>query len=137
MVYCNKCKEGFEVSSKTQFYKGYPEGIEETYFKCPNCGERYSLYFTDINIRHKQERIKRLYREAMVSTDINYISRIISKIECIKKGINLDYDNLVNKYCKKQIEYVFISKEDNSSMELKLEKGLFQINKHKGSEQHA
>lgn len=57
---CDKCKKEFEIKPRI---KKFADGIEETFFICPGCNERYSSYFTDKDIRKKQAKLRNKYNE--------------------------------------------------------------------------
>lgn len=54
MVYCNKCKHGFEVKVRT---KHIENDVEEVFFNCPNCNEMYTSYYLNHSIRKLQKRL--------------------------------------------------------------------------------
>lgn len=54
MVYCNKCKHEFEVKVRT---KHIEKDVEEIFFNCPNCHERYTSYYLNDKIKQLQERL--------------------------------------------------------------------------------
>lgn len=54
MIYCNKCKYEFKVKVRT---KHIEKDIEEVFFNCPNCHERYTSYYTNNKIKELQEKL--------------------------------------------------------------------------------
>ena len=52
------------------------DGIEKTYFKCPNCGKEFIAFYTDEAIRSKQKKIRKLNDD--------------SKVERLRKHIAID-----------------------------------------------
>lgn len=54
MVCCNECKHEFEVSVRTRYIK---DDIEEVFFNCPGCNERYTAYYTNNRIKELQKQI--------------------------------------------------------------------------------
>lgn len=55
MVCCNECKHEFEVSVRTRYIK---DDIEEVFFNCPECNERYTAYYLNDKIKKQQKQIK-------------------------------------------------------------------------------
>ncbi len=59
---CNKsCGHKFYV----QYFKKdkLQNGIEKTYFTCPNCSREYVCFYTDDNTRKLQAKLRELHRE--------------------------------------------------------------------------
>lgn len=54
MVYCNECKHEFEIKVRTKHIK---DDIEEVFFNCPNCHERYTSYYTNDKIKGLQKQV--------------------------------------------------------------------------------
>lgn len=54
-VNCNKCKKNFIIKPKVKKHK---EGIEELYFKCPHCKEKYTAFYIDKEGKELQKKIK-------------------------------------------------------------------------------
>jgi hypothetical protein len=80
MIYCNECKYEFDIKPRV---KHYSKGVEEVFFNCPHCHERYTSYFTNPKIR-KQQRIIRSTKDQI----------LIKKLQVILKK---DMDNLKEK----------------------------------------
>ena len=94
MIYCNKCKKDFEINIKT---KKYPGGIEETYFKCPHCKERYTGFFTDKNIRIKQKKVRNISNELGKCRDMAQRIVLLKEIDKMKQDLKVNMDNLKEK----------------------------------------
>jgi len=56
-IHCDVCDE--QIVIKPQLKK-HGDGVQETYFNCPHCDERYTAYVTNAEIRKRQREIKRL-----------------------------------------------------------------------------
>lgn len=54
MVCCNECKHEFEVSVRTRYIK---DDIEEVFFNCPECNERYTAYYLNDKIKDMQKKL--------------------------------------------------------------------------------
>lgn len=94
MVYCNKCKKDFEINIKTKKCLG---GIEETYFKCPHCKERYTGFFTDKNIRIKQKRVRNESNKLSKCRDMGQRIVLLKEIDKMKQDLKVDMDKLKEK----------------------------------------
>lgn len=57
-VNCDKCKKDFIIKPKIKKHK---EDIEELYFKCPYCKERYAAFYIDKEGKELQKKIKMEY----------------------------------------------------------------------------
>lgn len=88
MIVCDKCNKGFNIDLKT---RKLPLGVEEVYFKCPHCNEKYVSYYTDEGIRKKQREINKMYEE---------ISKITDKINKVKAKTKVDMEDLKRKILK-------------------------------------
>ncbi len=56
------CKKSFSISKfKTQKVKG---GNEKTFFRCPHCRQEYIAYYSSIETKQLQKKIRKLQREA-------------------------------------------------------------------------
>ncbi len=74
----NGCNKEFNLDKLDIEY--LDDGIEKTYFKCPNCSKEFIAFYTDETIRNKQKKIRKL-------KDVN-------KIERLKKHIAIDVNAL-------------------------------------------
>ncbi|MHB9909245.1 hypothetical protein [Clostridium botulinum] len=90
-VYCDKCKNDFEINIKTEKIKG---DIERIYFICPHCGENYTSYYLNNRIRTKQEKAREFMSK--IKTSINYTERVkyINKHKKLMNEIKNDMDEL-------------------------------------------
>lgn len=73
MVYCDKCKHEFNVKVRTRYID---KDVEEVFFNCPNCHERYTAYYINDKIRKMQKQPK-LYRR-MIEKEMNKLEEIYS-----------------------------------------------------------
>ncbi|WP_054637175.1 hypothetical protein [Thalassobacillus sp. C254] len=83
VVSCDKCNQEFQIKPKT-FKK---KGIEETYFNCPECKEKYGVIVTDKTIRRKQKAIKELQIKIDKQKDPEIKKRLFSQFQKDKKEI--------------------------------------------------
>ena len=56
MIYCNECKYEFEPKVRT---KHIENDVEEVFFNCPECHERYTAYYLNDKIKKLQKQIKK------------------------------------------------------------------------------
>ena len=56
MVTCNECKHKFKVNVRT---RQCSIDVQEVFFNCPNCNERYTAYYLNDRIKHLQMKLKR------------------------------------------------------------------------------
>ncbi|MBE6067755.1 MAG: hypothetical protein E7211_08695 [Clostridium lundense] len=57
-IKCDKCDHEFELKKlKT---KKLEDNIQRTYFVCPKCGQEYTSYYTDWQVRLNKQEINRL-----------------------------------------------------------------------------
>lgn len=52
------CGEEFHIARLSVDYLA--DGVEKTYFICPHCAKEYVVFFTDEEIRRKQQEIRRI-----------------------------------------------------------------------------
>lgn len=55
MVTCNECKHTFGVKVRT---RQCGIDVEEVFFNCPNCHERYTAYYINDKIKYLQSKLK-------------------------------------------------------------------------------
>lgn len=55
---CDHCQHEFQVDGF--LIEDMPDGIEKTYFDCPNCNHRYTCFYTDAKIRQTQAMIRNM-----------------------------------------------------------------------------
>lgn len=71
MVNCNKCKNDFEIKVRTRYVI---DDIEEVFFNCPHCHERYTSYYLNDNIKDMQKKIRKFrgnkYKENILKKKI-------------------------------------------------------------------
>lgn len=54
-VICDSCGAEFDIRPRTRrCIRGF-KGVEETYFTCPTCQTRYTVFYTDEKIRELQK----------------------------------------------------------------------------------
>lgn len=61
LVICNGdkgCNKQFNLDNLEVEY--LDNGVEKNYFKCPNCGKEFVAFYTDKDIRNKQQKIKKI-----------------------------------------------------------------------------
>lgn len=56
MIYCNECKYEFEPKIRT---KHIENDVEEVFFNCPECHERYTAYYLNDEAKEIQKLIKK------------------------------------------------------------------------------
>lgn len=93
-VKCDSCNKEFEIKLQV---KKHPGAVEETYFICPKCKERYVSYFTDKDIRAKQKQINKLWEEYRKAKTQEEVVRIADKIATLKAEIGENIDKLKRK----------------------------------------
>lgn len=81
LVECNNCKRDFETNIKIEEHEN---NVEEVYFDCPYCNERYLAYYTNRSIRDKQKDVKEEQKKLGSK----------SKIERMRADIEQDINNL-------------------------------------------
>lgn len=64
MVNCNECKHEFEIKVRVRHIQA---DVEEVFFNCPNCHERYTSYYLNDNIKQKQKQLKRVKADSLVA----------------------------------------------------------------------
>lgn len=57
MVYCNKCEHEFNPNLRAWDIN---KDVEEIFFNCPSCHERYTAYYTNDKIKQLQGQLRRL-----------------------------------------------------------------------------
>ncbi|NYB73866.1 hypothetical protein HZF24_06900 [Sedimentibacter hydroxybenzoicus DSM 7310] len=82
----NGCNQEFNLEKLE--IEQLDDGIEKTYFKCPNCGKEFIAFYTDEAIRNKQKKIRKL-------KDAN-------KIERLKKHTAIDM-NVLRKRIEQEV----------------------------------
>ncbi|WP_026908942.1 hypothetical protein [Paucisalibacillus globulus] len=78
---CDKCKKVTPIKFEI---KHHPRSIQETYFKCKQCGEHYTCFVTDDWVRKRQKK--------MVHMRQNFKGRKI--LEDMQQEINERMDKL-------------------------------------------
>lgn len=59
-VVCDKCQKQFKISIKKQKIE---DDIERVYFVCPKCKEKYTSYYSDDEIKDRQNQIRVMQEE--------------------------------------------------------------------------
>lgn len=96
-VVCDKCNKKFEIKLKT---RNLPLGIEEVYFICPHCKEKYVSYYTDESIREKQKKINGMYEEYRKAKTQKETIKMVEKIDSMKAEIKADMVELKKRMLK-------------------------------------
>lgn len=81
LVQCDNCSEVFKIHLKE---KHHPGNIIESYFKCPECGEKYITHVTDQWARKEQQDIKKMNdglikRKTKLSTHMDKLKLKVSQ----------------------------------------------------------
>lgn len=95
MIVCNKCKESFERKIEAEKVKG---DIERTFFICPNCKEKYTVFLTNEKIRNKQEKIKKLWFKFSRAKGIGEQAIISKKINKLNEELEIEMRYLEQRY---------------------------------------
>lgn len=90
-VACDKCSKKFQIKVKT---RKLPLGIEEIYFICPHCKEKYIGYYTNLEIRKKQKEINKMWEEYRKLREPDIIDDMMLKITKFKAEIKADMEEL-------------------------------------------
>lgn len=93
-ITCDKCNKDFDLNTKVKKHK---DGVEEVYFKCPHCKVKYTSYFTDKNIRIKQNKINKLWDKYRNVRTKKEIVSVLEEIEILRKEIKADMKELKRK----------------------------------------
>ena len=59
VVDCNECKQEFEISEIN--VRRMEESVEENYFVCPHCQHEYPVFYTNVEIRNEQKKLRGLF----------------------------------------------------------------------------
>lgn len=81
---CDKCKEAFKIELQTDKLDG---GIEKTYFACPECGESYTAFCTNEDIRNKQKQLNTMQHGLRTVRDEKKRAILYDKYERLKVEI--------------------------------------------------
>lgn len=87
---CDSCGRDFKIRIKTEKLE---RDIEKVYFKCPRCKQEYIAYYTDVDIRAKQERMKILENTHGLAQEANntkFAQRLESMMKRYKTEIEYD-----------------------------------------------
>lgn len=94
MIVCDICKKEFALKPIT---KKHIDGINEVYFKCPHCSEKYISYFTNKNIRIKQKNINKMWEIYRNTKTQEEVVEMVEKIDILKATIKAEMENLKKK----------------------------------------
>jgi transcription initiation factor IIE alpha subunit len=94
---CDKCNKYFEVQIKL---RKPDRGIEEHYFNCSHCGEKYISYYTNKNIRRKQKEVRALYDKLSKLKSDEQQQKLFEKIANLKALMKAEMDQLRSEYQK-------------------------------------
>lgn len=71
MIYCNECKYEFEPKVRIKYID---KDIEEIFFNCPNCNERYTAYYRNDKVKKLQKELNKIpynkYRRNIIKKQI-------------------------------------------------------------------
>ena len=93
-INCNECKQDFDMKVKVKKHKG---SIEEVYFICPHCKERYTSYYTDRLIRVEQSKIRKKYEKLEMIVEPGTRRILVDDIRNHKEELKIKMDNLKHK----------------------------------------
>lgn len=86
------CKKEFRIAG---FEVGkLDNGIEKTYFKCPHCNKEYVAFYTDEDIREKQEEMRALQARYHKAKKV----KVLRRIQKLQAEIGRDMDKLKQKH---------------------------------------
>ena len=97
--FCNGqggCNSKFTVNYKTD---RLPPDVEHTYFDCPECGLRYSCFYTDSQVRLLQAQMRDLLRR-MGGGKIHMGN--LQKVKAMQDRIKKEMDILKNQHRDKR-----------------------------------
>lgn len=63
MITCDKCKKKFNPEVRTWHVGEDGKNVEEVFFNCPRCNERYTAYYLNEYIKDKQVKLRKLNKE--------------------------------------------------------------------------
>lgn len=98
---CDKCGKEFvpRLSDKVKMIKGKP--IQQIYFTCPSCGEKYIVCYQDRKIVSYQEKLETLqYKKSMLGVSAKESDSLYNQIQLVNRKISKRMDYLSNKYKK-------------------------------------
>ena len=78
--------------------------IERTYFTCSNCGEEYTCFYTNDEVRRYQEDIRKLTKFMSVIRSHKQSKELLEGIEELQQKIKIKMDTLRKGIESKQSE---------------------------------
>lgn len=93
------CQKAFTFDDYS--FKQLHDGIEKIYSSCPHCGHEYTAFYTDVEIRKLQERIRRVQRrfanpsdnhEDAAKKEAELQQRIKEKMDALRQGVESGAD---------------------------------------------
>ena len=75
MIHCNKCKYNFEPKVRTRYIE---KDVEEVFFNCPKCHERYTAYYMNDKIKQMQ---KNKAKPILIEREMNRLEEIYSTLK--------------------------------------------------------
>lgn len=97
-VYCNECNTDFAIVPKK---KKHGQGIQETYFTCPECSFHYTAFITDANVRKIQREVRQLMGPDKQQIGKSYKHETISE-----EAYEVMFKKLEDKIKLKQLEII-------------------------------
>lgn len=95
-VVCDKCQKQFKISIKKQKIE---DDIERVYFVCPKCKEEYTSYYSNDEIKDKQNQIRAMQEEYLKLRGKSFKKafKLQKEINKSKEEIGVDMDHLRRK----------------------------------------
>ncbi len=97
LAYCDECLGEYVPKLKIKKYKC---GIEETYFKCPHCNDKYTAFYTDRKIRKQQKELRNFYKNQgsnLYMSGLNGQKKMLEAFNIKKQKLQRDMDKLKRK----------------------------------------
>lgn len=94
---CDVCENEFVIELHV---KEYAEGVEETYFRCTHCGEKYTGVVTDPEIRKQQRVIKKMLDKVAKARSTAESKKQFAQIKLAKRSLNKKMKKLRKRFEK-------------------------------------
>lgn len=94
LLVCDDCKKEFTMDIKE---KRIENSITKAYFTCPHCCKEYVSYYSDENIKQKQQEIQEVIKKQRYNrgtTDINYSNKLNKQYKKLKNQLKKDMELL-------------------------------------------
>ena len=93
LAYCNEgCNNQFYVDFKTD---KLPGNVEKTYFNCTHCNHEYVAFYTDLETRKLQEKMRKLQKQ--FTNPNEDFSKLNKQEKKLQKLIKASMDKLRNR----------------------------------------